>query len=85
MSQSKDIDRPRKKLEQITGRKDSVKKLEPFLMPDTPEEAQEMGNQIEKSDRLKKVFGTRPEGKDIKWEMGDMRESPNRFVALYPI
>lgn len=68
VSQSKEIDpnRRRMKLEQITGRKDSVKKLEPFLMPDSPEEAAEMGSQIEKSDRLKKVFGTRPDGKDIQ-------------------
>lgn len=49
------------KIAQLTGRKDSVKHIEQYLYPESAEEAKEMASNIEKSDRMKKVFGQRPE------------------------
>jgi len=54
------------KLEKLTGRKTSVRDIGPFLTPETPEEAREMGEQIERSDKIKKVFGERPAPQQIQ-------------------
>jgi len=50
------------KLSSITGRKNSVEQLQVFLSPTVTslEEAQKNREHIEKSDRMKKVFGSRP-------------------------
>jgi len=54
------------KLEKLTGRKTSVREIGPFLSPETPDEAREMGEQIERSDKMKKVFGERPSPQQIQ-------------------
>jgi len=56
------------KLSHLTGREDSVLQLKEYISPATPEEAKEVRTKIEHSDRMKKVFGKRPDttgGKDL--------------------
>jgi hypothetical protein len=60
------LQRRKTKLAQLTGRKDSVQQLEPFLLPETPEEAAEFAKSIEQSDKMKKIFGERPESRAPK-------------------
>ncbi len=48
------------KLERLTGRKDSVKAITPLLDPKNAEEALHMGEKIRENDKLKSVFGERP-------------------------
>jgi len=54
------------KLEHLTGRKESVNLIETLLHPETPEQALKNGKKIESIDKMKKVFGERPDTTDIK-------------------
>mmetsp|Transcript_5590 Transcript_5590/g.7820 ORF Transcript_5590/g.7820 Transcript_5590/m.7820 type:complete len:99 (-) Transcript_5590:104-400(-) len=53
------------KLEQITGRKSSLKNLVPFIFPENSEQAIQMGRSIQKSDKMKNMFGVRPDPSQI--------------------
>jgi len=59
------------KIQQITGRKDSLKLLEPFLSPESPQQALEFKENIERSDKMKRVFGVRPDAKQIQNEQNN--------------
>jgi len=48
------------KLAQITGRMDSLASLREYINPESSEEAKNMGIKIEQSDKMKKIFGKRP-------------------------
>ena len=48
------------KLGRVTGRLDSIETLGDYLTPSTVDEAHTSRQQIEKSDKMKKLFGTRP-------------------------
>jgi hypothetical protein len=63
------------KLGQLTGRKNSVEQLQVYLSPavTSVDEAQRNREHIEKSDRMKKLFGTRPPNSTTS---GHSREAP---------
>lgn len=48
------------KLERLTGRRDSLSKIQPFLMADTPDEAMKNAQMLWSSDHLKRMYGSRP-------------------------
>ena len=60
------IDKRKDKLSRITGRRNSLDKLSPFLVAQTEEEALEKGNLILQSDRLKQKTGERPDYKELQ-------------------
>jgi hypothetical protein len=69
------VDPKRKaKIEQLTGRRDSVKSLECYLYPENAEEALQFGKSIEKSDKIKKVFGQRPNVSELPTNEGQKQQ-----------
>jgi len=48
------------KLSRLTGRTDSLQDISDYLNPKNPDEARSMAKSIERSDKMKKVFGERP-------------------------
>ena len=52
--------RRKKKLQNLTGRHESIVKIEPFLVATNEEEANKNAQMIKKSDQIKKISGTRP-------------------------
>lgn len=48
------------KLERLTGRRESLSKIQPFLMAETPDEAMKNAQMLWSSDHLKRMYGSRP-------------------------
>lgn len=48
------------KLERLTGRRDSLSKIQPFLMAETPDEAMKNAQMLWSSDHFKRMYGSRP-------------------------
>lgn len=48
------------KLERLMGRRDSLSKIQPFLMAETPDEAMKNAQMLWSSDHFKRVYGSRP-------------------------
>ena len=48
------------KLERLTGRRESLSQIQPFLMAETPDEAMKNAQMLRSSDHLKRLYGSRP-------------------------
>ena len=65
------VARRKKKLQQLTGRHQSIVQIEPFLSATNEEEATKNAQMIKKSDQIKKISGTRPNAYQVDDEKGE--------------
>ena len=63
--------RRKKKLANLTGRHESIVKIEPFLVASNEEEASKNAQMIKKSDQIKKMSGARPNAYQVEDERGE--------------
>ncbi|KAL7718090.1 Uncharacterized protein QTN25_004394 [Entamoeba marina] len=77
--QSDQIMRKTAKLSKLTGRQDSVSHIAPFLVSTSTQDATKNAQLIHKSDKIKKVSGTRPLSFEVDSENG---ENVRRIAVL---
>ena len=63
--------RRKKKLQQLTGRHQSIVQIEPFLNASNEEEATRNAQMIHKSDQIKKISGSRPSAYQVDDDKGE--------------